>query len=246
MAPEKQGTIVDLLARRYIQRRDLKAKQLATGAYNPVRSPFTRRDLRLHLDGRVTLGHYVVDQAGHCRVLAFDLDFGKDFDWRGQSLNPREVFGTDHPARRVLTTQIRQIADGLAYRLKGTYPQLTVTTSFSGSKGIHVLGSFPEPTTANAAREMALEVLNYFGCFELTKGKSFYRHTYLSPAVELEVFPKQETVGVGGFGNLLRLPLGIHQRTGRRSFFYDPTSAVDTFVPITPQRALEHGTVTLK
>lgn len=238
--------VASLIAKRYIQRRDVKAKQLSTGAYNPVRSQFTMRDLRLHLDGMVTLGHYVVDQSGHCRVLAFDLDFGKDFEWHDQSLNPRDVFGTDHPARRALTKEIRQLSDGLAYRLKKMYPHLTVTTSFSGSKGVHVLGSFPTPTTASAAREIALSVLDFYGCFEPTKGKNFYRHTYLSPAIELEIYPKQEKIGVGGFGNLLRLPLGIHQKTGRRGFFFDPSGPGDSFVPVVPLRALEHGTVIAK
>lgn len=36
----------------------------------------------------------------------------------------------------------------------------------------------------------------------------------------IEVFPKQDRLGPGEFGNALRGPLGIHQATKRRYFFY--------------------------
>ena len=36
-----------------------------------------------------------------------------------------------------------------------------------------------------------------------------------------EIFPKQISVTEGGFGNLVKLPMGIHMRTGKRSYFLD-------------------------
>jgi len=36
----------------------------------------------------------------------------------------------------------------------------------------------------------------------------------------IEVFPKQDSLGAGEFGNALRGPLGIHQRTKKRYWFY--------------------------
>jgi len=36
-----------------------------------------------------------------------------------------------------------------------------------------------------------------------------------------EIFPKQIKVVEGGFGNLVKLPLGIHQKTKQRSYFLD-------------------------
>lgn len=36
-----------------------------------------------------------------------------------------------------------------------------------------------------------------------------------------EIFPKQPQVKEGGFGNLVKLPLGIHQKTKQRSYFLD-------------------------
>ena len=38
----------------------------------------------------------------------------------------------------------------------------------------------------------------------------------------IELFPKQDTVSKGGFGNLVKLPLGIHRKCGKRSCFLNP------------------------
>jgi hypothetical protein len=44
----------------------------------------------------------------------------------------------------------------------------------------------------------------------------------LPSEVTVEVFPKQTSVKRGGLGNLIKLPLGIHKRTGKRSLFIQP------------------------
>lgn len=36
-----------------------------------------------------------------------------------------------------------------------------------------------------------------------------------------EIFPKQTIVGEEGYGNLVKLPLGINQKTGKKSYFLD-------------------------
>ena len=43
----------------------------------------------------------------------------------------------------------------------------------------------------------------------------------------IEVFPKQDSLGAGEFGNALRGPLGIHQRTRKRYWFYGADYALD-------------------
>jgi len=47
---------------------------------------------------------------------------------------------------------------------------------------------------------------------------------------KVEIFPKQEKIEEGGFGNLMKLPLGIHRRVGQRSRFIDDVN----FELITP------------
>ena len=73
-----------LYAKRFIQRRDVKAVQFASGAYSPDRElnnlgahaplGFQMSHLEAHIEGTRTYGHYLLDQEDTCRMFAFDLD----------------------------------------------------------------------------------------------------------------------------------------------------------------------------
>jgi hypothetical protein len=125
------------------------------------------------------------------------------------------------------------------------FPSVIPLVAFSGSKGVHVYGCFGGSVRATAARDVGLSVLDSWGrgeLFSAVKGKNFYKAaTY--PDLTVEVFPKQEKVGTGGFGNLLRLPLGINQKTGREGFFYDPGAPLDELRPADPEQVLIHGSL---
>lgn len=82
--------IEDLLAKKFISRTDVKAKQFANGAWAPHREfnpatgkhdgeriPWRREDLGAHLSGRTTFGHYVVSANSECKLFAFDIDLEK-------------------------------------------------------------------------------------------------------------------------------------------------------------------------
>ncbi len=241
------GEIESALGKLLIQRRDVKAFQRKSGAYKPIHSPWTLKDIRAHIDGRTTLGHYLVDQNDKCRIVAFDIDFDDEaFPAGTGAVNPREVFSDpDHPARKELTAQVRGLADGLAWRLVRLFPMVTPLLAFSGSKGVHVYGCFGGATTATAARDVGVTVLDSWMGGELftpVKGKNFYKAaTY--PDLTVEVFPKQEKVGTGGFGNLLRLPLGVNQKTGREGFFYDPGAPIDELRVADPEQVLAEGSL---
>lgn len=85
-----------------------------------------------------------------------------------------------------------------------------------------------------------LKELGYHPLMEMSGGGEFKCHIWIfaDTAAELmedfledacdktqifphEVFPKQVKVTEGGFGNLVKLPLGIHKKTGKRSYFLD-------------------------
>lgn len=78
--------LVDLIARRFIARPDVKAQQHPSGdAYFPVvdrmtkeRLPWAREDLEDHLACKKTFGHYMVNQDNQCKLLAFDIDLRKN------------------------------------------------------------------------------------------------------------------------------------------------------------------------
>lgn len=77
--------LVPLIAKRFIQRRDVFAVQTSNGAYMPVlehkdgpRVPIKGRHLVEHLSGARTYGHYLLDQTDHCKLFAFDIDLEKN------------------------------------------------------------------------------------------------------------------------------------------------------------------------
>lgn len=79
--------LANLIARRFIQRRDVKAVQFNSGAYIPDRElkrlsshgplGFKGRHLLAHLNGEATYGHYLLDQDSNARLFAFDIDLEK-------------------------------------------------------------------------------------------------------------------------------------------------------------------------
>lgn len=83
-----------LFAKRFIQRRDVKAVQFNSGAYVPDRElknrqtgepdpgrfgpyGFQMNHLHQHLNGEATYGHYLLDNESNTRMFAFDIDLKK-------------------------------------------------------------------------------------------------------------------------------------------------------------------------
>ena len=79
-----------LFAKRFIQRRDIKAVQFKDGAWSPDRElrnlngyaplGFKMPHLLDHIAGKRTYGHYLLDQNDLCRVFVFDIDL-KPMTW---------------------------------------------------------------------------------------------------------------------------------------------------------------------
>lgn len=85
--------MAELLAKRFIQRRDVKAQQSSSGnEYFPVtarnpdgtpgpRTPFQMADLEAHLAGRASYGHYLLDTNDTVKLFAFDIDLEQTGSW---------------------------------------------------------------------------------------------------------------------------------------------------------------------
>lgn len=74
---------------------------------------------------------------------------------------------------------------------------------FSGNKGYHIWIFFESPVQAYRVKHV------------LEKISSGVKH---SESVKVEIFPKQAQTN-GGLGNLIKAPLGIHRKTGKRCVF---------------------------
>jgi hypothetical protein len=230
--------------------------------------PWSRQDLEDHVTGRKSFGHYLVGRDGQAKLFAFDIDLTKwserserpqptwlPIDADGatvpcvepKSLQPRDAWL--HPKcppelRRFLIAQMRGVADALA-RATVELLDVPVAVAYSGNKGLHVYG-FTGAAPASDLRTAAVEVLEYSGSYEPLRGKNFYKHTDESPVtgygcIDVEVFPKQDNLNEKDLGNLMRLPLGKHMKSGQQAFFLNLNSPVDELSPLDPVTALEGG-----
>lgn len=241
-------TTAALLAKHFIGRRDVKAVQDPSGAYHPERTPWLMADIEDHLAGRRSLGHYLVSPDDTCRLFAFDIDLPKmggwcrDSDGEWVDGNPRDLWLAGEDGIGYLTHILRSLAEALTIRVRDLLDIPTVT-SYSGCKGLHVYGLTGIVPAADA-RGAATDVLRSFGTFEPTRGDNFWRRTPSGDKpsawsqLDIEVFPKQDSLDGKDLGNLLRLPLGINKKSGMEAFFLDVETPLNKLVPADPESVL--------
>lgn len=214
--PELTRRLAGLFEQRFVERRDVKALQAEDGSYCPDRSPFTTDDVCAHLHGTATFGHYLLNPADQCRLFAFDIDLATSGWLDDVQINPRAEFAD--PAsqyRERLEAQLLGVAERLA-RLTHEELQVPVAAAFSGSKGVHVYG-FTGTESASVVRDAALDLITVAGSFEERHGR--FEHESQECCCQVEVFPKQSSLAGKELGNLMRLPLGLHQKSRRSGFF---------------------------
>lgn len=101
-----------------------------------------------------------------------------------------------------------QYAKNLYMKLAHTYHVEAMLMEFSGKKGYHIW-VFIEPIDAASAKYWAEEISENGNVHE--------------------IFPKQTNIEKDKFGNLVKLPLGIHQVTGKRTTLYNEKLEALTF-----------------
>lgn len=167
--------------------------------YTPVNEPLNLKVAENHILGNFTVGAYPVRMDNTVNFIAFDFDVAK-FALNKAITSERLWSGL---MRRVLTLG-RKLVDICASG------DITAYLEDSGFKGYHVWIFLESPVPAGVAKK----------CADLLVAQ-------LAPMpqdITVEVFPKQTTVKSGGLGNLIKLPLGIHKRTGKRSVFISADS----------------------
>lgn len=171
--------------------------QKGEGGYAPVREPLTPRQLRQHFLGDVTLGVYPIRLDGTCLFCALDIDLTRAAIEEAQ--RQQELARLVREELRVATTEI-------STRLQGA--RIPHLIEDSGYKGRHfwIFLAAPESAATLVALGRAVTALVA---------------SALGPHLALEWFPKASRPGSRGLGNLIKLPLGVHRRTGRRSVLLD-------------------------
>ncbi len=178
--------------------------------YVPVREPLTAKVVEQHLLGRITIGQYLLFPDDSVSFAVLDLD-PTQAAWEQMRLEDSEApGGLGLPALREYAQRIWQAAN------EANIPLFLEDT---GGAGLHAWLLFAPRISAKRARALCREIL--------------YRAGSQPAQVNVEIFPKQDHLGGKGFGNLVKLPLGLHQATVRRSVFLR-----EDLTPIPDQEAL--------
>lgn len=178
--------LAKLLAKKFVQRRDVKSVQTANGKYHPIHEKWKMSDFNEHLAGVSTFGHYLCDQDSKVKLFAFDIDLAKTGTWvewpdlstlpddalRGpdaedwfaattivhQSTPRTDWLDRRHPGREWYKLQLRSMAEVLSSAVRREL-DIPVATAYSGNKGLHVYGFTGEmdASTARAGALLAME-----------------------------------------------------------------------------------------
>ena len=104
-------------------------------------------------------------------------------------------------------------------RILGDVP---IAIEFSGGKGFHIFLFLEHPIPASRAKLFAETVR------EMAQVPKVGQH-------HVEVFPKQGLLTANNaYGNLIKIPLGIHPKTHARSIFITPSGDWENGIPIDP------------
>ncbi|MBI4820415.1 MAG: tetratricopeptide repeat protein [Deltaproteobacteria bacterium] len=204
LRPPSDGDVLTFLMA-FSAREGVYARQWASptgrGGYTPIHAPFTPQVARHHLMGDYTVGVYAVRRDNTVRWLAIDLDItSAELKRSRDAATHQRLMKAVHRAALLLIDACARL-------------ELDGILEDSGHKGRHVWVLFEEPIPAGAAKRIGEWIVE-------SAGK-------LPPEVSAEVFPKQAKVQTAdGLGNLIKLPLGTHQVSGRRCPILRPSGGV--------------------
>jgi hypothetical protein len=172
--------------------RQWHSKESGKQGYVPVRQKISDEDIEAHLSGRDTLGIYLIKENNTVDTGVIDADIKKEI--RTQ-------------IDKKLKFQINREASWLVRRIKeiSAEKKLKPLTEFSGNKGYHFWFFLRDNPDAGFVKHL-LESL----AREIKNDLQYFN---------LEVFPKQNHLSGKGLGNLVKLPLGIHKKSGKKSYF---------------------------
>ena len=166
--------------------------------YRPVHKRFDEGLVRAHLRGDVTCGLYVLSKESLCHLICIDIDIPKADLGCVDLLEP----GAKHA---YLKDNLDAVLSALRADRVGI-PTEAILLEDTGGRGYHVWAFFSDPISGEKAVSFGKAVKS---CLDF----------------EIEFFPKQGRLHDGcKYGNLIKLPLGIHRKYKAQSAFLIPVS----------------------
>jgi len=161
--------------------------------YSPIHEPLTPRIVREHLLGNITIGVYPIRLDNTVNFLAFDLDIDKKM---------MEKAHNDPAMMELFIGMVHETACKIINLCKKN--NIPIYLEDSGYKGRHCWIFLETALDAQIAKSFAEIVVKNI---DIPKG------------IHIEIFPKQSLDTEKMLGNLIKLPLGIHRKSGRRALF---------------------------
>lgn len=189
---------IDLYLQIFVGRSSAFARQWADrgrekSGYVPVQRTLMADDVRDHLAGVKTYGIYLLEEDSTVRLGVLDVDLVKRMRDKQNLAKGRAS------VKREAIYLFKQIQE------RAAKAGLSCICEASGGKGYHFWFPVSAPVQAGVMKRAMQSISK-----NLEQDVS---------AFHIEVFPKQDRISGKGYGNLVKLPLGIHRMTGRNSRF---------------------------
>ncbi len=162
--------------------------------YSPIYKPIDKDALLAHLEGKHTLGIYLLRMDNTIKIAVIDIDISKKLIMQEETMRNIDLW---------------KLALADAVKIIKFLKNLNITAYLetSGWKGLHVWLFFETPIKAAEARDFLKTVLRKIGP--------------PPEGINREIFPFQDSTNRDSLGSLIKLPLGIHRLTGKRCLFID-------------------------
>ncbi|MGD9732071.1 MAG: CRISPR-associated primase-polymerase type A1 [Desulfamplus sp.] len=163
--------------------------------YVPVKYAMTLAHVEEHLNGFKTYGIYLLKSDSKVKCGVIDADINIEYR---QGKITAEQKNTLYREKSWMISRIFENSKQLG---------ITPLLEYSGHKGYHFWYFFSQPVDASKVKALLTRIAE-----PVNRDISSF---------DLEVFPKQDRLTEKGLGNLVKLPLGIHRKNGKPSFFME-------------------------
>mgnify|MGYP001149285513 CR=1 FL=1 len=161
--------------------------------YYPVQRALDIEDVRQHINGKITLGMYLMRMDNTIKVAVIDIDLSKKLILNEQT-------------KMIDMWQLVFMDAVKIVRFLQNF-EVTAYLESSGWRGVHVWLFFEQPIKARDVRAFLKLALRKVGP--------------PPEGINREIFPIQDAIDKNSLGSLIKLPLGKHKLTDNRCLFID-------------------------